>query len=60
MKKQKPNNRLAFEKATVVELNDAQLQEINGGTLWTFFLAVVAPMLGVAGQIAIAWTSGKR
>jgi hypothetical protein len=32
MKKQNVNNKLAFGKATVVELNDAQIGEVNGGT----------------------------
>jgi lactobin A/cerein 7B family class IIb bacteriocin len=32
MKKQNANNKLVFNKAAVVELNDNQLQNINGGT----------------------------
>jgi hypothetical protein len=32
MKKPNTNNKLAFGKATVTELNDAQLNEVNGGT----------------------------
>ncbi|MWB96548.1 hypothetical protein GON26_19460 [Flavobacterium sp. GA093] len=31
MKKQNPGNKLAFNKAAVTELNDSQIQEINGG-----------------------------
>jgi lactobin A/cerein 7B family class IIb bacteriocin len=32
MKKQNLNNKLAFNKAAVVELNDNQLQNVNGGS----------------------------
>lgn len=32
MKKQNANNRLAFNKAAVTELNDNSLLEVNGGT----------------------------
>lgn len=32
MKKQKKINKLAFTKAAVTELNDASLQNINGGS----------------------------
>jgi hypothetical protein len=32
MKTQNINNKLAFGKATVTELNDAQLESIDGGT----------------------------
>jgi hypothetical protein len=32
MKRQKANNKLAFGKATVTELNETQLNSINGGT----------------------------
>lgn len=31
MKKQNASNKLAFNKAAVTELNDAQSMEINGG-----------------------------
>ena len=31
MKKQNVNNKLAFNKAAVIELNDVQLYDINGG-----------------------------
>lgn len=33
MKKQTRNNKFAFGKATVTELNTNELQEVNGGTL---------------------------
>ena len=32
MKKQNGMNKLAFNKAAVVELNNVQLQDVNGGT----------------------------
>jgi lactobin A/cerein 7B family class IIb bacteriocin len=32
MKKQNVNNKLAFNKAAVIELNDNQLVDVNGGT----------------------------
>lgn len=32
MKKQNPDNKLAFNKAAVAELNVTELQEIKGGT----------------------------
>lgn len=32
MKKQNTNNKLAFNKAAVTELNDGSLQNINGGS----------------------------
>ncbi|WP_394799710.1 class I lanthipeptide, partial [Flavobacterium amniphilum] len=31
MKKQNVNNKLAFNKAAVTELNDAMLVDVNGG-----------------------------
>ena len=33
MKKQNVNNKLAFEKLAIVELNDTRLMGINGGEL---------------------------
>jgi hypothetical protein len=35
MKKQNPNNKLAFNKVAVTELNERQLQDVNGGTVIT-------------------------
>ncbi|WP_166921617.1 class I lanthipeptide [Flavobacterium poyangense] len=32
MKKQNPNNKLAFNKVAVVELNDNQMNDVDGGT----------------------------
>jgi hypothetical protein len=32
MKSQSKNNKLAFNKAAVTELNDNQLQDVNGGS----------------------------
>ncbi|HKX85177.1 MAG TPA: class I lanthipeptide [Flavobacterium sp.] len=31
MKKQNVNNKLSFNKAAVTELNDSQLNDVNGG-----------------------------
>ncbi len=33
MKKQNENNKLAFNKAVVTELNGGQLQEVKGGSI---------------------------
>ncbi|WP_427871648.1 class I lanthipeptide [Flavobacterium sp. MMS24-S5] len=33
MKKQNANNKLAFNKASVIELNDSQMQSVEGGTV---------------------------
>jgi len=35
MKKQNVNNMLAFNKVAVTELNERQLQDVNGGTVVT-------------------------
>lgn len=35
MKKQNSNNKLAFTKTAVAELNASQMQEVNGGTVTT-------------------------
>ena len=35
MKKQNVNNKLAFNKASVIELNDNQMNELDGGTSLT-------------------------
>ena len=32
MKKQNANNKLAFDKVAVTELNNSQLKQVNGGT----------------------------
>ncbi|MFC4816615.1 class I lanthipeptide, partial [Flavobacterium sp. GCM10023249] len=32
MKKQNVNNKLAFNKAVVIELNEAQMYDVDGGT----------------------------
>ena len=32
MKKQNPNNKLAFNKVAVIELNDKQMYDVDGGT----------------------------
>jgi len=46
MKKQNPNNKLAFNKVAVAELNETQLKEVNGGTitsLWPSFVVTLVP-----------------
>jgi hypothetical protein len=35
MKKQNTNNKLAFNKAAVTELNENQMEGLNGGTIYT-------------------------
>ena len=32
MKKQNPNNKLTFNKVAVVELNNKQMQDVDGGS----------------------------
>jgi hypothetical protein len=41
MKKQNSNNKLAFGKATVTELNDAQIAEINGGSIVSIIVSII-------------------
>jgi hypothetical protein len=41
MKKQNVNNKLAFNKAAVIELNDQKLVEVNGGTSFNCSIALV-------------------
>lgn len=43
MKKQNPNNKLVFNKAAVTELNEKQLQDVNGGasTVTIFYPTIV-------------------
>ncbi|MFC4816602.1 MULTISPECIES: class I lanthipeptide [unclassified Flavobacterium] len=36
MKKQNANNKLAFNKAAVIELNEKNMHEVNGGTSGAF------------------------
>ena len=40
MKTQNTNNKLAFGKATVTELNDAQIAEVNGGSSPLCYVAI--------------------
>ncbi|GEM_PF-722540 len=57
MKKQNPNNnKLAFEKMSIVELNDNQLQEVNGGTWFTLFMCLGVPALGTIARIIAGYT----
>ncbi|WP_456315752.1 class I lanthipeptide [Pseudomonas shirazensis] len=41
MKKQNPNNKLAFNKVAVTELNEKQLKEVNGGTNTTLLPTII-------------------
>jgi hypothetical protein len=49
MKKQNTNNKLAFNKAAVTELNENQMHTVNGGTI------ILMPWV-VAAIIAIIMT----
>ena len=40
MKSQNVNNKLAFGKATVTELNDNQMTEVNGGSTTVCYLVI--------------------
>ena len=53
MKKQNINNKLAFNKAAVIELNDAQMHNVDGGTSpvatsSTWCLAGAGALIGAA------------
>ncbi|MDX6192128.1 MULTISPECIES: class I lanthipeptide [Flavobacterium] len=41
MKKQNPTNKLAFNKVAVAELNENQLQDVNGGTYISFNITIL-------------------
>lgn len=61
MKKQKSNNKLAFERTSIVELNDDQLQQVNGGIFWfTLFMVIGAPALGATTRIIADYTTAGR
>ena len=47
MKKQNVNNKLAFNKAMVVELNDGQMYDVDGGTT-PVCIAAAASSVGCA------------
>ena len=51
--KNKNVNQLAFNKCTVIELNDGHLAEINGGTNTTQACAVVAVSVLSVASIAV-------
>jgi hypothetical protein len=53
MKKQNGMNKLAFNKAAVVELNDGQLNDVNGGTTW-FCVSAIASAFVVGVAVGIA------
>ncbi|MDX6192123.1 MULTISPECIES: class I lanthipeptide [Flavobacterium] len=47
MKKQNPTNKLAFNKTAVTELNETQLQDVNGGasTFTIFYPTIIVATL---------------
>jgi translation initiation factor RLI1 len=49
MKKQKPTNKLAFNKVAVAELNENQMQDVNGGSLIS--VAVTIALTIIADQV---------
>ncbi|MCL9807416.1 class IIb bacteriocin, lactobin A/cerein 7B family [Flavobacterium amniphilum] len=56
MKKQNLNGKLAFNKAVVVELNDTELYDVNGGA--TPLIASSGPCAGLASAVVgalVAW-----
>jgi lactobin A/cerein 7B family class IIb bacteriocin len=58
MKKQNVNNKLAFNKAVVAELNDSQLYDVNGGATPATIIASSAPCAALASAVVgsiVAW-----
>jgi lactobin A/cerein 7B family class IIb bacteriocin len=53
MKKQNVNGKLAFNKATLVELNDEQLQQVEGGTAPVVASAVASAVVSAAVASAV-------
>ncbi|MBP1221924.1 MULTISPECIES: class I lanthipeptide [unclassified Flavobacterium] len=49
MKKQNPTNKLAFNKVAVAELNENQMQDVNGGSLIS--VAVTIALTIIADQV---------
>lgn len=53
MKKENLNNKLAFKKLVVVELNDNMLYDVNGGStplcVWAFIESVAISIASYAG-----------
>lgn len=47
MKKQNSNNKLIFNKTVVTELNDTQLQDVNGGSILSSILVIASIGLGI-------------
>lgn len=45
MKKQNANNKLAFSKVAVAELNETQLKEVNGGTSSVVYQTIALTLL---------------
>ena len=58
MKKQNVNNKLAFNKAAVAELNDFQMGDVNGGATPALLIASSGPCAGFASAVIgslVAW-----
>ena len=45
MKKQNPNNKLTFNKVAVAELNESQLQDVNGGSLISVAVTIAVSII---------------
>ncbi len=45
MKTQNVNSKLKFDKNSLVELNDNQLQEVNGGTLTVTLIITISILM---------------
>jgi len=45
MKSQNKNNKLTFNKAAVTELNDNQLQDVNGGSAITISITITVTII---------------
>ncbi|MFC4816612.1 MULTISPECIES: class IIb bacteriocin, lactobin A/cerein 7B family [unclassified Flavobacterium] len=57
MKKQNVNNKLAFNKAVVIELNEAQMYDVDGGTSPVCAAAVASSNWCIAGAGALIGAS---
>lgn len=51
MKKQNSNNKLAFNKTAVTELNDNQLQDVNGGSLLATAISAAVVAIIIANEV---------
>ncbi|MEO4003969.1 class I lanthipeptide [Flavobacterium sp. CAU 1735] len=59
MKKQKTNSKLTFESTAIVELNDNQLQQIGGGSLFSL-IKLASQAVGAVTQQALSAVPYKR